>query len=195
MPLHKEISIDNQPGFSLIELMVTLAIASILMMVAIPSFNESVKSSRLSTSINGLAASLNLARSESIKRNLPVTVRKSGAEWESGWNIFTDNTGTAGVKDGTDVLIRSYDGVPGGYTLRATYTNFVTYQASGISSSGSFVLCENGSNSVPAANTSKVININSVGRAGMGGDSNSNGIPEIDDGTEINSCTSSTFTS
>jgi type IV fimbrial biogenesis protein FimT len=196
MPVHKKIKIVyQQQGFSLIELMVTIAIASVLMMIAIPSFNQSTTNGRLTTNINGLFLALNLARSEAIKRNIPVTVRKSGAQWESGWTVFTDNTGVAGVNDGTDVLIRTYDAIPGGYTLRATYTNFITYQASGISTSGSFVLCQNGTSSAPLANTSKVINVNSVGRAGMGGDSDNNGVPDIDNGTEITSCTTSPFTS
>lgn len=195
MPEHKEILSNSQQGFSLIELMVTLAIAGVLMMVGIPGFNESIKSDRLTTNINGLFTSLNLARSEAIKRNIPVTVKKTGAQWESGWTVFTDNTGVSGVMDGTDELIRSYDAIPAGYTLRATYTSFMTYQPTGISTNGSFVLCQNGTSSAPAANTSKVVNVNSVGRAAIGGDSDNDGVPDINDGTEITSCTTSPFTS
>lgn len=58
---------DN--GFTLIELLVTIAAAAILMAVAVPSFNDLIVSSRLSTQTNDLIAAINTARSEAIKRN------------------------------------------------------------------------------------------------------------------------------
>jgi type IV fimbrial biogenesis protein FimT len=56
-------------GFTLIELMVTLAVAGVLMMIAIPSFKKITLSNRLTTAANDLVDSLNTARMEAIKRN------------------------------------------------------------------------------------------------------------------------------
>ena len=71
----------NQPeynaGFTLIELMVTIAIAAILLGIAIPSFTDTIASNRLTTSANELVTALNLARSESVKRGVRTTLCKS----------------------------------------------------------------------------------------------------------------------
>lgn len=193
MLVYKE-KFTNSQGFTLLELMVIVAIAGIIMVVGIPSFNQSISNSRLTTNIHQLVSALNLARSEAVKRNSTVSVKKSGSEWESGWTVFSDFDGD-GVQEAGDTLLRTYDALPNNYTLRGTYTNFITFKASGISASGSFVLCENSdSNNIPEATTSRVINISSVGRVGIGADIDNNEIPEIGNGTEITSCTVSPFT-
>ena len=188
-------TMTDKKGFTLIELLVTIAIAAIVATIGIPSFSQSIRNSRLTTNINELVTSLNFARSEAIKRNQPVTVLKSGAQWESGWTVFTDLDGD-GIKDASDTVLRTYGSLSNNFTLRGTtgFVNRVTYQASGISANGSFVLCDNSDgNNIPEANTSRVVIINSVGRVRMGADSDNDGIPEKNDG-EITSCTVSPFT-
>lgn len=186
----------NALGFTLVELMIVLAIAGIVMTVGIPSFSQSITNSRLTTNINELVTSLNLARSEAVKRNQPVTIRKISTEWESGWSIFTDADGD-GVQEAGDTLLKTYGAMPDDYTLRGTtpgFTNRITFKASGLSGNGSFVLCDNSdSNNVPEANTSKLVIVNTVGRVRMGVDVDSNGVPEKADGSEITSCTVSPF--
>lgn len=56
-------------GFTLVELMITLAVAGVLMMIAIPSFRHVTMSNRLSTTANDLVDSINTARMEAVKRN------------------------------------------------------------------------------------------------------------------------------
>ena len=191
-------NVAKHAGFTLIELLMTIAIAGILITMAIPSFNSIISSNRLTNSANDLVGALNLARSEAIKRGQPVSIRKSGVNWESGWRLFTDRDGD-GVEDvgDGDTLLRTYPALPATFTLRGTtpsYTNRITYQPSGISANGSFVICDNSDgNNVPEANTSRVIIINTVGRVRIGIDADNNGIPEKDDG-EIISCTVSPFT-
>ncbi|MFK5949113.1 MAG: GspH/FimT family pseudopilin [Methylococcales bacterium] len=188
----------------MIELLVTIAIVGIVLSIAIPSFTNTIRNTRLTTNINELVTSFNIARSEAIKRGIPVTVRKTGTNWESGWSIFTDLDGD-GVKENNgalddDIDIRVYQALPNNLTLRSTGINRITYQPTGLSGNGSFVLCDNADgNNLPETNTSKVISINTVGRARVASDSNNNGIPEKDDGTgtlvDITSCTVSPFTS
>jgi type IV fimbrial biogenesis protein FimT len=60
-------------GFTMVELMVTVAVASILLAVAVPSFNQMIVSGRLTAQANELVTALSLARSEGIKRNANVT--------------------------------------------------------------------------------------------------------------------------
>lgn len=138
-------------GFTLIELMITLAIAAILLGLAAPSFNDLIKDSRLTTQINGLSASLNLARSEAIKRSLTVTVCKSnggtqcGGEWSDGWIVFEDIDGTAGNVDTDDTIIRVISALTAGNTLVFPGKNRVTYQPDGfaIGFNSTFTLCDN----------------------------------------------------
>jgi type IV fimbrial biogenesis protein FimT len=200
----------NQPeynsGFTLMELMVTIAIAAILLSVAIPSFTPTIASNRLTTYANELVTALNLARSEAVKRGVSVTVRKvdtnscnklgAGANWENGWDVFTDINNNGNCETG-DVLIRTYAPLQSSYTLRGNnnFTNFIRYKSDGTSSNiGSFVLCNNSDgNNIPEANTSKLITVNATGRMHIGIDADKDGIPEKDDGTEIVSCTVSPF--
>ncbi len=184
-------------GFTLVELLITIAIASMVATIGMPSFTQTIRNSRLTTNANELVTSLSFARSEAVKRNQTITIRRAGTEWESGWTVFVDLDGDGnGIPEGdtTDTVLRVYAGLPDNYTLRSTGINRVTFQASGISGNGSFVLCENSDgNNIPEANTSKVVIINSVGRVRMGIDADDDGIPEKDGG-ELASCIISPFT-
>lgn len=60
-------------GFTLVELMVTIAVASVALSIAVPSFNQLIVTNRLAAQANEVVAALNFARSEAIKRNTTVT--------------------------------------------------------------------------------------------------------------------------
>jgi type IV fimbrial biogenesis protein FimT len=64
-------------GFTLIELMVGVAVLAIALGVGVPSMSEFIKNSRLAAHTNDLLTSLHLARTEAIKRNARVTLCKS----------------------------------------------------------------------------------------------------------------------
>ena len=90
-------------GFTLVELMVTLAIFAILVGVGAPSFNAIMVGPRLGSFANALSASATLARSEAIKRNAAVTLCASAdgascatsGNWEQGWIVLS---GTAVIE-------------------------------------------------------------------------------------------------
>ncbi len=68
-------------GFTLVELMVTIFVASILLAVAVPSFNRMTVTSRVTAQANELVAAINFARSEAIKRNTSMVLcRANGAD-------------------------------------------------------------------------------------------------------------------
>ncbi len=88
-------------GFTLIELVVTVAVAAILIVVAVPSFQNTLLRSKLSAVSNKLVASSSLARSEAIKRNettflcIPnaaatACAASTSGGWEQGWIVISN---------------------------------------------------------------------------------------------------------
>lgn len=85
-------------GFTLIEMMVTIAVAAILVSIAVPSFRNLIVSNRLNTVATEMVDAISFARSESIKRNSPAvfcrvasstsTVCATGSSW-SHWVILS----------------------------------------------------------------------------------------------------------
>ncbi len=85
-------------GFTLVELMVTLVIGTILVMLAAPSFKKSISTNLVTTQANSLMSSINLARSEAVKRQSNVTICAStnqttcgGSDWSTGWIVRLDS--------------------------------------------------------------------------------------------------------
>ncbi|HEX4859019.1 MAG TPA: GspH/FimT family pseudopilin [Usitatibacteraceae bacterium] len=79
-------------GFTLLEVMIVLAVVGILAAVAVPNFSAFVKSSRLRSATSGLYEAMVLARSEAIKRGANVTVSPTGGEWGKGWSVVVGGT-------------------------------------------------------------------------------------------------------
>jgi len=92
-------------GFSLIELMMTISVAVILMMIAVPSFQYVTNANRVSSEVNGLLGDLQFARAEAIKEGENVTVCAStdqltcasSNDWQTGWIVFADSNPPAYV--------------------------------------------------------------------------------------------------
>ena len=90
-------------GFTLVELMIALALLAIVTVVAVPTFTSTINNNRLSSASNDLAAVLQTARMEAVRRGQRVIVCPSangstcsgGAQW-TGWLAFADanNDGT-----------------------------------------------------------------------------------------------------
>lgn len=87
-------------GFTLIELIVTVAVAGILAAVAVPSFLDFIASSRASAEVRSLARFIASARSEAITRGTEVNVSRIGNSWSDGWRIWVDSNGNGSYNDG-----------------------------------------------------------------------------------------------
>jgi type IV fimbrial biogenesis protein FimT len=105
----------NGAGFTLIELMIGIAIAAIILTLGIPSFSEVIRNNRIAVQSNELVSALHLARSEAIKRSATVRVCSStdgatcanNASWATGW-VVLDVAGN---------VLRTWDAIGGGLTL------------------------------------------------------------------------------
>ena len=127
-------------GFSLIELMIALAIAAILLGLAVPQFSQLVQRNRLATATNDMLALMASLRSEALRRGHVVTacVSTDGAtcaaagNWHDGWISFADRNAN-GVRDATESLITQTAAREPGMTMtgNAPVALRVSYEASG----------------------------------------------------------------
>ncbi|WP_349984786.1 GspH/FimT family pseudopilin [Stenotrophomonas sp. WHRI 8082] len=104
-------SLRRIKGFTLLELMVTVAVVAILAGIAFPSFESTIRSSRVAAAHNELIGLLNLARSEAIRsgRGGGVCASTDGAtcsgSWGSGALAYADTNGD-GSKGASEVALR-----------------------------------------------------------------------------------------
>jgi len=141
-------------GFTLFELMIAVAIVGILLAIAAPNFRDAMMNVRLSAQTNDLMTDLALARSESLKRNLPVLLCPStdaetcGGNWKDGWIVFVDADNDTSVSKG-DTVMKARPAAEGGNSIIATRAanpiNSVSYRPTGLIGGGAeveFNICD-----------------------------------------------------
>lgn len=78
-------------GFTLLELSVVLAIVSILVLIAAPSFSSLISSRQVKSTASALFVSMTRARSEAITRRENITLAAKVGGWQNGWQILDPN--------------------------------------------------------------------------------------------------------
>ncbi len=163
---------DRQKGFTLLELLVTLAVATVLVSYAVPSFTTLNLNSKRVSSTNELVSALQFARGSAVLRNARFTVctTSNGAAcgavgWDQGWLAFADLNGNQAV-DAGETVSRSGLGVPGLSIVSAEFPNFFIYRSNGrvmgavaATNSGNFTVCDR-----RGADHARVIIIDTSGR-------------------------------
>lgn len=121
---------SRTPGFTLIETLVVLTITAILLGIGVPSFRWFTASRSIQAASTDLANSIKLARSESVKRGVRVSLCPSvdGAgcapdaapqDWSIGWIVFTDR-GVRGAVEPGDQVLRVQQAIAGGNGILAS---------------------------------------------------------------------------
>ncbi|VVN80046.1 GspH/FimT family pseudopilin [Pseudomonas fluorescens] len=151
-------------GFTLIELMVTLAVSVILLTMAIPSFTRSVESSKADTEVGDLLRGLNSTRLEAINRGIPTHIKsKDGNAWTTELKIYA---GPSTDADNPVNVLRVVPAMSSDATLTLTsdVTNIEFNNLGGLSASAAAVTI----NYVLGAQT-RTINVCLNGRIVLGG--------------------------
>ncbi|MGL6160036.1 GspH/FimT family pseudopilin [Microbulbifer sp.] len=131
--------LQGQGGFTLIELMVTIAVFAIVVTIAAPSFSAMINNNRSVALGEELAGALNYARSEAVKRGARVSICASsngtgctGADtWNQGWIVFADSaTSDSAASPAVGTVLRRWEAPNAGAVITVTQTaatNFIRY--------------------------------------------------------------------
>ena len=145
----------NEKGFTLLELITTMAIATILVMTAAPSMKSITMNSAQTGGINEMVAVMNLARNTAISTNSRVTICPStngagcqAGSWADGWVAFTDADSDQ-IVDGGESVIRRGEGDDGLTISPSGFTSFIMYRPNGramganvSTNTGEFSVCD-----------------------------------------------------
>lgn len=135
----------TQRGFTIVELVITLALFAVLVTVAVPGFRDYILQNRVKTGAQELFTAMLYARSEAIKRNGDVYIYPNGGasdDWQDGWVITTDSSKGYGdcQTDQTDCL-RIQQPLSG--IAITTGAASVTYDGTGrAAATASFAVCD-----------------------------------------------------
>jgi len=149
-------------GVTLIELMVTLALAAILVAVSVPALSNLIDNSRMNSAVNDLVSTVHFARTEAVKRRRNVVICPS-SNWdtdnpscddtgfEQGWIVFNDEDGDQ--EAGAGEVLKTHaplpDKIADNYSTDLVSPQRISFSELGVPSTGAdpevpvnFVLCD-----------------------------------------------------
>ncbi|MCX7064720.1 MAG: GspH/FimT family pseudopilin [Proteobacteria bacterium] len=160
----------RQSGITIIEILVALTIASILIGLALPAFNNFVAQRTLTSQVNDFLVSIQYARSEAGRRGTTVSLRAVNAaaaanEWGPGWCVVV-GTPVACPNDGTE--LRNFASL-GTNTLDATGAlagiAILSFNSRGLllapAAAGVLNLCN------PTEDVGREVSLNAIGRVSV----------------------------
>jgi type IV fimbrial biogenesis protein FimT len=156
-------------GFTLIELMVTIAVAGVLLAVATPNLRTFMQNNRLSSAANDMLRSFQIARSEAVKRQQNVVVCGSANPTDanptcsyvafSGWIVFQDSNFNWSVDPGEPILER-HEVLDTSITVKVDKDGIESYGSTGFANKGgartptqNILLCDIRGNQVTGVNS------------------------------------------
>lgn len=141
-------------GFTLLELMIAIAVLSIIALYAVPGMGTLMRNNQVTTAKNALVASLQIARAESATtgRNVVLCPSSNGrqcqtvGDWSQGWLIYRDDN-LNGRFDPMESLVLTHTQAAGTLTIRTSDgRRKLTYRGYGRADGSNvrFVFCDAG---------------------------------------------------
>jgi len=160
---------QRSTGFTLIELMVTVAVLAIVLRFAIPGMNDVILSNRLTSYANDFVSSALLARGEAIKRNRTVTLCAVGADdpptcatsggWQQGWMV-ADRADPA-----NPIVIRRQAALDTGYQFLNAATTTIEFRSTGLPNTAlTMTLCKTTTETKPT----RALSVSATGQVAVG---------------------------
>jgi len=100
----------RQQGFSLIELLMGLAITGIVLHLVSPAFATLIESNQRQQAAQALSSGIRTARSEAITRNQAVVIHGINGDWSQGWRIILDISGKGEMDSDNPLLAERQSG-------------------------------------------------------------------------------------
>lgn len=114
-------------GLTLIELMIVLVVLAVTLSLGAPLFQNLLHSNRLRAEASRFLGAINLARSEAVMRNQPVSICPSAmattgtasctGTYAGGWIVFANADKDKVVDAGTDEVLQVFEGLAPGFRL------------------------------------------------------------------------------
>jgi type IV fimbrial biogenesis protein FimT len=158
-------SFNEMRGFTVLELMVTVAVTAVVLSIGVPSFLSVIETNRAVTHTNELVATLNIGRSEAVRRGAPIVVCSStdgatcagSTDWSTGWVIRT----TAATPE----VLGVWPARSGGAGVLSANVNQIQFQARGTMPPGAPPLLQlRLPHCADAENQGRDVSVNSAGR-------------------------------
>lgn len=144
---------QRPPGLTIIEVLVVVAIISIMAIVGIPSLQDFIRRAHISSQAHEFVGTMSYARSEAVKRGQRVTVCKSAdgstcataGNWDQGWIVFVDANNDNARQTGEE-LLRVRGSLDDGMTLVgntnvATSISYLSHGGLAGLGTGTIILC------------------------------------------------------
>lgn len=168
-------------GFTLVELLVALGVFALLVGIGVPGLSALVQNNRMTASVNDLVATLQLARSEAVKRRQPIAICHSdnaegdaecgGNGWQDGWLVWVDDDDDR-QRDADELVLRASGGLGKNLIITAqagadddtALVESMTFQPSGFPrdiGGGNLLFCD----ARASDDHARVVNLSPTGRA------------------------------
>lgn len=179
-------------GYTLVELLITLAVVTVLLGLGLPSFQHLLATERGAAAMNQMLGAVSLARSQAVLQRHTVTLCPGDAtgclgrhQWHRGALVFVDRDGDARLDPG-DTLVRAFPGLtPGERIYWRAFRNrsYLQFHRLGYTrwQNGNFLYCPPDND----ARRARMVILNAAGRLRSARDSDGNGIVENASGRDV----------